>query len=91
MAEIWKTNLNMFGALEQNMETTIESMGIVLNVGLDVEGIPSVWYWAPDSDHRLKTKILLLLTGQEVNEWIGGYKGTFVFDGMVMHAFEVPA
>lgn len=92
MSKIWKTHLNLTVQDQHgDLSTEIESMGVVLNVGLDPAGVPSVWYWAPDDDHRLKTKIVLVGTGIETVEWMGGYKGTIVYGSLVLHAFEVSA
>lgn len=86
MSQIWKTHLDLVSE-----ETVIETMGLVLRVGLDTEGIPSVWYWAPEDNHKLTSKIVLLGTGHEVDSWIGGYVGSFVHGPLVLHAFEVSA
>lgn len=87
MSKIWKTHLNLDG----DVTTTIDTMGMVLRAGLDAGGVPSVWYWAPEPNHRLTTKIVLLGTGIETPEWIGGYIGSFVYGSLVLHAFEQQA
>ena len=71
MNQIWKTPLNMGG----DKETEIETMGLVLRVGIDPNGVPAVWYWAPDSDHRLKTKIVLLWDGRRDARLDGRVRG----------------
>lgn len=83
MSQIWKTHLDMV-----SRETVIETMGLVLRVGLDAEGIPSVWYWAPEDNHKMASKIVLVFTGEPVQNWMGGYMGTFAYGSLVFHAFE---
>jgi hypothetical protein len=94
MSQIWKTPLD----LEGDTTTTIEHGGReVLHAGLDANGLPCVWHWAPVVPSEVHTtSVVLIGTGVPVdgvlspNVW-GRHVGTFVYGPLVLHAFETVA
>ena len=87
MSVIWKEPL----PLEQGRDTlTVESSG-ALHVGIDPNGVPCVWFWAPEEESYVK-RVTVILVGTGVpmaEESVDRYLGTFVWRTLVLHAFEV--
>lgn len=70
--------------------TRVQSPVRPLSVGIDANGVPSVWYWAAETEHERESwKIELLGTGiaDREREEIGEFLGTFVHRHLVLHAF----
>jgi hypothetical protein len=85
MNKIWKTPLNLSG----NTVTHIESGSrFPLNVGIDANGVPCVWFWAPDGDRKFHIDVEVIGTGIPVEDIPRGYVGTFVYRSLVLHAFH---
>jgi len=94
VAQIWKQRLDTGGFTV----TTVTHAGLApLHVGLDGNGVPCVWFWAPSTDGGLvairDTDVELIGTGIPADtETIDHlHIGTFVWRGLVLHAFARPA
>lgn len=83
MSQIWKQPLELTG----NTVTTVETSGL-LHVGIDANGVPCVWFWAPE-ENRATTEVVLFGTGHDIPEAsVDRYLGTFIWRTLVLHAFE---
>jgi hypothetical protein len=85
MNTIWKTPLGLSGSTV----TAIESgRPAPLSVGIDANGVPSVWYWAPTDEAKYFIDVEIIGTGIPAKEMLPGYLGTFVYRSLVLHAFH---
>lgn len=85
MNAIWKTPLNLVGS---TVTQVTSSAPAPLHVGIDANGVPCVWYWAPDSENTFVTDIEVIGTGIKTDRILPGYLGTFVWRTLVLHAFH---
>lgn len=88
MSVIWKEPLPLD---EGRDRVTLESSG-ALHVGLDPNGVPCVWFWAPEADEGGRVPVIdVILVGTGIPleaESVDRYIGTFVWRTLVLHAFE---
>ncbi len=85
MSAVWKQPLDLYST---DVSTTIDSSGI-LHVGLDPEGVPCVWFWAPEEGWS-RSHVMLVGTGHDLpKNSVDRYIGSLVYRTLVLHAFEV--
>jgi hypothetical protein len=87
MNTIWKTPLNLGGDLVTEFKARF---GKILHVGHDANGVPSIWYLAPESpepEHMPTVRVLVVGTGHPFEEGPDRYIGTFTYRSLVLHAF----
>ena len=79
MSVIWKEPLRLD---EGRDSVTIESAG-ALHVGIDPNGVPCVWFWAPEEGSATQ-RITVVLIGTGItlpDDSVDRYLGTFVSFG----------
>jgi hypothetical protein len=93
VAQVWKQKLDLGGVTV----TTVTHAGPApLHVGPDGTGVPCIWFWAPSTEDGLvgvrDTEIELVGTGIPVDASLVGalHIGSFVWRGLVLHAFARP-
>ena len=85
MSTIWKARLTIPGGFVA--PTKIQHQDI-LYVGLDPNGVPCVWFRAPEEEPYL-SEVLLVGTGKPVPEdSTVEYIGSFNYRTFVLHAFR---
>lgn len=84
-SQIWKKPLTL---PEGGVVTGVENSGI-LHVGIDPNGVPCVWFWAPEEEASVVSEVVLFGTGESMEpESVDRYIGSFVWRMLVLHAFE---
>lgn len=85
MSAIWKQPLTVPEG--QDVTPDLVHQGI-LHVGVDPNGVPCVWFWAPEVEPT-KSNIVVVGTGHPIpDESVDSYIGSFVWRSLMLHAFQ---
>ncbi len=86
MSTIWKQPLTVPEG--QDVTPALAHRGI-LHVGIDPNGVPCVWFRAPEGEESWVSNVIVFGTGHPIPEGTGlQYIGSFVWRTLVLHAFQ---